>query len=139
MNQSAALDQIASLLLADQTQTVNTSMRIPVNLRNAAMIATDELNLAPSTTTLTVDGLRQQLRALLIRGALDEHYTNYPDSRPSLTELAQAEADLTNHRLRDQPDVIAQAAQDIVSVQQHPSPTDVLVWADAQSFFQTRS
>jgi hypothetical protein len=113
MNQSAALDQIASLLLADQTQTVNTSMR-------------------------TVDGLRQQLRALLIRGALDEHYTNYPDSRPSLTELAQAEADLTNHRLRNQPRVIAQAAQDILSVQQHPSPTDVLVWADAQNFYQTR-
>ena len=139
MNQSPALDQIASLLLADQTQTVNTSMRIPVNLRNAAMIATDELNLAPSTTTLTVDSLRQQLRALLIRGALDEHYTNYPDSRPSLTELAQAEADLTNHRLRQQPRVIAQAAQDILSVQQNPSPADVLVWADAQNFYQTRS
>ena len=136
MQKTSALDRIAELLRADQSQTVNTSMRIPVALRDAASIATDELKMAQSTTVMTVEAIRHQLRSLLMRASLDEHYDNHPGSRPTLAELAQAEADLSNHRLKNQSDLITRAAQDITKVMQHPSPSDVLIWADSLGFYQ---
>jgi hypothetical protein len=55
-----------------------------------------------------------------------------------LTELAQAEADLSNHHLKNQNELIARASHDILHVMQHPTPSDVLIWAESLRFYQVQ-
>jgi hypothetical protein len=54
---------MVELLASSRDETVGTSVRIPIDLRDAAAIAA-ELGLADSITELTVRGLRDKLDAL---------------------------------------------------------------------------
>src|SRR5580658_5530927 len=99
MDDYQAIDRINELLGSTDPETVNTSMRIPSTLREAAALAVSELDVAPSTTILTANALRAMLEAAVMYAVLDRHYEEYPESRPTLADLAIATAELFGHPL----------------------------------------
>ena len=60
-----AIDRINELLDSTDPETVNTSMRIPKPLREAAALAVSELRAAPSATILAASALRTLLEAVV--------------------------------------------------------------------------
>jgi hypothetical protein len=130
----SAVDRITELLDSSQLDTVNTSMRIPNTLREAASLAVDELGAAASTTALTTTALRATLEAVVMQAALEHHYERHPETRPSLADLALAAAELDGHPLAGEPERLRRAAAEIVERHPHADADDVLLWAEAQSF-----
>lgn len=132
MDTLATLNEIVRLLDADDASTVNTSMRLPASLRDAAALAVDALGAAPSTTALAADGLRRQLKTIVMEAALRHHYDQHPDARPSLTEVALALAAQDGSPLADQHEVVVAAAEEVARRHPDAGPDDVLLWAEAQ-------
>lgn len=132
MGRRDALEQISRLLDVTDETTVNTSMRLPVALRDAAALAVDALGIAPSTTTLTASALRSSLETAVMQAVLEAHYEQHPEARPSLAEVAVATALQLGSPLADRPDLLAAAADQVV--QRHPDADshDVLLWAEAR-------
>jgi len=122
------IERLLDLLDQDTTETVGTSVRLPVHLRDAAAIAA-ELGLASSTTDLTAHGLRAALEAVAQRAVLDAHYLAHPDAQPDLAEIATATAQIDGHPLADRPELIRRAAAGIRAVRANPTPDDVLLYA----------
>lgn len=122
------MTRLLDYLDADSGDTVGTSVRLPVNLRDAAAVAA-ELGLTPSTTDLTIRGLRDVLEAFAQRAVLDAHYAEYPHLRPDLTEVALAAAEIDANPIAARPDLVRRAAANIGSVMNDPNPDDVLVYA----------
>jgi hypothetical protein len=133
MGMADVIDHISQLLDSDMTQTSNTSMRIPIALREAATLAARELGIAPSATALTTAALRSALEAAVMQAVLDEHYEQYPDSRPDLGDLAIAAAEQDGNPLAARPDFIRQAAAELSARHPNPAPEDVLLWAEARA------
>ncbi|MDZ7678219.1 MAG: hypothetical protein U5K29_06685 [Acidimicrobiales bacterium] len=132
MSDPVVLEQINQLLDAGDTATVNTSMRLPSNLRDAAALAVEQLGAAPSVTTMTATALRRALETLVMESALRLHYDENPDARPSLAEVAQALATQDGSPLADRPDLIASAAEAVLARRPGADADDVLLWAEAQ-------
>lgn len=122
------LVRLLDLLDRTDEETVGTSIRLPVTLRDAAVVAV-ELGLAGSTTELTVRGLRDLLAAAARRAVLDAHYEAHSDARPDLAEIALAAAQLDSHPLATRPELIRRAAAEIVSIIDDPTPDEVLSYA----------
>lgn len=122
------LTRLLDLLDAEGDDTVGTSVRIPTALRDAAGMAI-ELGLAPSTTDLTVRGLRSVLEAFAQRAVLDAHYHAHPEARPDLVEVSLATAAIDGHPLADRPDLVRRAAEGVHSLTADPTPDDVLAYA----------
>jgi hypothetical protein len=127
-----ALDRINRLLDDDDGTTVGTSMRLPVALRDAAALAVDHLGVAPSATSLTAAALRQALETAVMAAALEAHFEQHPDARPSLAEVALALAAQDGSPLADQPDLVHRAAVEVVAHRPDADADDVLLWAEAQ-------
>jgi hypothetical protein len=125
------LTRINELLDSTDTDSVGTSMRIPGNLREAAAIAVNELGASVSTTTLTTDALRDRLEAIVMQGALEEHYAAHPELRPSLADLAIMGAEIDGNPLADRPELIRQAADAVIKRRPDADADDVLLWAEA--------
>jgi hypothetical protein len=134
MDRHTAIERIHAALESEATETVNTSMRIPASLRDAATLAVDELGAAVSTTALTVDALRHALEAIAVQGALDHHYALHTTARPSLGELGVAAALLDGHPLANRPDLLHQAAIEIQTQRPLADADDVLLWAEARQY-----
>ena len=128
---ATALDRLSALLRIENSPTVNTSMRIPENLRDAAALVVDELGLATSTTTLTTESLRFELETALWRASLDALYAQDPASRPSLAQTAHALAVAEDSPVAEYPELIEHAAHAIVDRHPTAEPHDVLLWAEA--------
>ena len=126
-----ALDELNRLLDITDSDTVNTSMRLPVALRDAAALAVATFGAAPSTTTLTATALRHALETVAMDTALQLHHAQHPDTAPTLTEVALALAVQDGSPLADQPELIARAAADIVTRHPDAGADDVLLWAEA--------
>jgi hypothetical protein len=126
------IDRINELLACTDQETVNTSMRIPRALRDAAALAVKELGAASSITALSVDVLRSVLEGVVMDTVLERHFEQYPQTRPGLADLAIAEAGLTGHPLASRHDLIRLAADQIVLRHPDAKPEDVLIWAEAQ-------
>lgn len=122
------LTELLDLLDAADGDSIGTSVRIPTALRRAAALAA-EMGLTASTTELTVRGLREQLGAVGRRAALDAHYERYPEVRPDLAEIAHAAAELDDNPLRNRPELIRRAAEEIVRIMPDATPRDVLTFA----------
>jgi hypothetical protein len=133
VTKATALERISQLLDADAAVTSNTSMRIPTSLRDAAALAVRELAVAPSATALTTAALRSALEAIVMQAVLDEHYQEYPQSRPDLGDLAVAAAQLDGHPLAAEPERLRQAAAEIALEHPDATPDDVLLWAEARA------
>jgi len=132
MSDLAVIDEINRLLDADDDETVNTSMRLPVSLRDAAALATNELRAAPSTTTMTATALRQRLETIVMDAALRLHYDQHPEVRPTLAEVAQALAQQDGSSLASRPELIEAAARAVSARHPTADADDVLLWAEAQ-------
>ncbi len=126
------LDQINALIAVDEGETVNTSMRLPKALRDAAALAVEHLGIAPSTTMLTVSALRAAPEVAVSEAALEKHFEQHPSARPSLVEVALALAAQDGSPLADRPDIVARAAEEILSRHHDANADDVLLWAEAQ-------
>lgn len=132
MDDLNVLDRINALLDADDEATVNTSMRLPVALRDAAALAVDQLQVAPSTTTLTATALRTALETAVMEAALEAHFAQHPTARPTLAEVAQALAAQDGSPLANQPQLLEQAAAEVLARHPEADADDVLLWAEAQ-------
>lgn len=126
-----AVARISELLDSTDTASTGTSMRIPVALHEAASIAVSELGVAPSTTALAVDALRNWLEALVMQAALDAHYERHPQARPTLAELAMAAAEQDGNPLASQPRLIRKAAKAVAARHPDADADAVLLWAEA--------
>ena len=126
------LDELNLLLDRSGDDTVNTSMRLPAALRDAAALAVEALGVAPSTTTMTVSALRQALETVVMETALRLHYEAHPAAKPSLAEVALALAAQDGSRLAARPDLIAAAADAVIARRPNADADDVLLWAEAQ-------
>ena len=126
------LEQISALLASEDDSTVNTSMRLPAKLREAAALATEHLGVAPSTTAYTAQLLRSDIEASLLAAVLEAHYEDVPSDRPSLAEIALGVAEIDGSPLAHRPDLITRAAEEIVATRPRATPDDVLLWAEAQ-------
>jgi len=133
VERTAVVERISELLDAGGPETANTSMRIPTALRDAAALAVKELRVAPSATALTTTALRTTLEAVVMQAVLDDHYAHYPQARPDLGDLAVAAAELDGNPLAAQPEMLHQAATEIVGTRPDASPDDVLLWAEARA------
>jgi len=129
---SDVLDQISELLDADDDSTVNTSMRLPAALRDAAALAVEHLGVAPSTTTFTAAALRVALETAVMTAALEAHYVAHPGARPSLADVALALAAQDGSALAEQPEVVERAAAEVEARHADADADDVLLWAEAQ-------
>ncbi|MGI9032971.1 MAG: hypothetical protein ACR2HY_04690 [Acidimicrobiales bacterium] len=132
-----ALDALVALLDAAAPETMNTSMRLPVSLRDAAAIAVERLGAAPSTTALASEALRRSLETIAMRAALDAHYEAYPRSRPSLAEVALAAAEQDGDSLAAAPEAIRRAAEEVIEIRPDADADDVLLWAKAKALTAT--
>ena len=134
MTREEAIDRINELLSSTDPETVNTSMRIPKALREAAALAVDELGMALSTTALTANALRMALEGGVVLEVLEAHFEQYPEARPTLAEMAVVTAEWDDNPLAKRPDLLRRYAEEIV--QRHPNaePEDVLLWAEAREY-----
>lgn len=132
MDERAAFDELNRLLDADETATVNTSMRLTVSLRDAALLAVEHLNAAPSATAMAASALRQSLETFAMETALRLHYQEQPHARPTLAEVALALAAQDGSPLADRPDLLAAAASAVIERHPDADADDVLLWAEAQ-------
>lgn len=133
VKRESAVEQIGRLLDSADPETANTSMRLPVVLREAAAVAVRDLGAAPSTTALTSAALRAMLEAVVMQAVLDLHYEEHPQTRPGLAELAMAAAELDGHPLAGHPGLLRQAAKEIVRNHPDADADDVLLWAEARA------
>lgn len=127
-----ALDRLNRLLASTDDETVNTSMRLPGPLRDAAALAVEAFDAAPSTTAMTAVALRQSLETLAGETALRLHYEQHPDTKPGLAEVALALAAQDGSPLADRPELIESAAEAVVARRADADADDVLLWAEAQ-------
>jgi hypothetical protein len=127
MDELAVLEEINRLLDVDYDTTVNTSMRLPSALRDAAAFAVERLDAAPSATTMAATALRQALETLVMETALRLHYHQHPEAKPSLAEVALALASQDGSPLADRPTLIAAAADAVVARHPGADADDVLL------------
>lgn len=132
MDELTVLDQINRLLDAEDETTVNTSMRLPTALRDAAALAVDQLGVASSTTMMTAGALRQALETAVMTAALEAHYRQHPEARPSLAQVALALAAQDGSPLAQRPDLVERAAAEVLARHPDANADDVLLWAEAQ-------
>ncbi len=127
------LDEINRLLDADGDTTVNTSMRLPATLRDAAALAVQHLGVAGSTTSLTAAALRRALETAVTEAALEAHFEQHPHARPSLAEVALALAAQDGSTLAERPELLERAAAQVLARHPDADADDVLLWAEAQA------
>jgi hypothetical protein len=132
--EASAVDRISALLDQGGQETSNTSMRIPVALRDAAALAVRELGVAPSATALTTAALRATLEAVVMQAVLDEHYEHHSQARPDLGDLAVAAAEIDGNPLANEPERVRSAAAEIRGSHPAATPDEVLLWAEARAF-----
>ncbi|MGH8993339.1 MAG: hypothetical protein ACRDZ7_17660 [Acidimicrobiia bacterium] len=118
-------------VLLDQLEdgeTVVTSVRQPAALREAVKVAV-ELGLDPTANDAAVRALRDRLDTFAQRLALDAHYAAHPHTRPDLAARALAAARLDGDPLAAQPELLARAAREVVTLRPGASADDVLLYA----------
>jgi hypothetical protein len=129
-----AIDRINELLRSTNPETVNSPMRVPKALREAAALAVKELGVAPSATATAARALRTLLEATVALTALELHYEQYPEFRPSVADLAIAAAELDGSPLAQHPDLLRRSAAEIVQPHPNAEPDDVLLWAEDREY-----
>jgi hypothetical protein len=67
--------------------------------------------------------------AAAVRQALEDHYRRHPEARSTLSEVAMAMARMDGNPLSDRPELIEQAAREVVAVNPNADGDDVLVQA----------
>lgn len=93
----------------------------------------DEINrLLDVTDDAAAGALRQVLETLVMESALRLHYSQHPEAKPTLAEVALALAAQDGSPLADLPEVVAAAANAVTARHPDADADDVLLWAEAQ-------
>lgn len=110
-----------------------TSVRIPELLHDVAhrLVA---MGAADSFSALLVDGLRCRIADAAAHGlqantasdALEAHYLEFPDERPTTAEIAHAEAQIVGHPASGRPDLIELAVE---ALGHDAYVEEILAWA----------
>jgi hypothetical protein len=129
-----AIDRINELLRSANPETVDSPMRIPKALREAAALAVKELGVAPSATVTAAKALRNVLEGAVTLAALELHYEQYPEFRPSLADLAVVAAESDGNPRAQQPELIRRYADEVKLRHPDAEPEDVLLWAEARQY-----
>lgn len=123
------LDELAQALTeVDDSPATVTSIRQPEALRRAVRAAV-ALGWASNANEGAVEALREELLWFFRGRALDAHIRAHPESAPTLSGVATALAELRHDPLADEPELIEQAAREIVGFRPEAEPDDVLIWA----------
>jgi len=130
---SPVLDQIIELLESDDDATVNTSMRLPVALRDAAALAVEHLGVAPSTTTLTTTAHRALLETTVMESALGAHYRVTPALPAIPCRGCPCPCWAGWSALAQRRDIIERAAAEETARRPNADADDVLLWAEARA------
>ena len=113
MTREDAIDRINELLRSTNPETVDSPMRIPKALREAAALAVKELGVPPSATVTAANALRNVLEGAVTPAALELHYEQYPEFRPSLADLAVVAAESDGNPLAQRPELIRRYADEV--------------------------
>ncbi|HKE98793.1 MAG TPA: hypothetical protein VKG45_07675 [Actinomycetes bacterium] len=116
--------------LDQDDESVVTSVRQPAALREALRVAC-ELGMDATVNDATVRAVRDRLETFAQRLALEAHYAEHPEARPSLADIALAAAELDSDPLADDPVLLRRAAGEVVRVKPDATADDVLIWAAA--------
>ncbi len=116
--------------LHDEDATVVTSVRLSASLREAVKAAV-KAGMDDNPNDAMLNAVRDRLAAFAQRLALDLHYERFPDTRPSLAQIATAAAQLDGNPLAHEPDLLRRAADELVRLKPDADADDVLVYAAA--------
>lgn len=123
---------IARLVSATCKARVNVTVNLPANLRDAAAIAVDEMDAASCIADLLEIALREYLESVMI----PEHQVDKRDKvvvpNLSLARDTAAYAEQIRSPFACDTEGIWQAAYDIINVHPGATPSDVLLWMQAQ-------
>ena len=108
--------------------TIVKSIRIPAGMHEAMRVAVD-LGLADNVNDAYVSAGARNLEAFAQRLAFEAYYLEFPEARPSITEVALAMAELSEDPLAAHPDLIERAAVEVVARKRDAQPEDVLLYA----------
>lgn len=111
-------------------ESVVTSVRVPPGLRQAARVL-QSAGLINSWNEVLVQGARDRLEAIAHQAGLDAHFADHPELRPRLAEVALAMARLDDSELAERPDLIEQAADELILIRPEADADDVLTYATA--------
>ncbi|MCL2467746.1 MAG: hypothetical protein FWF21_10835 [Micrococcales bacterium] len=132
MDRSAALDQIADLLAHADDPGVVTSVRVPGALRQALALAVEHLGLDVTTSRLTAEAIRATLETAVLDAGLADLYAQFPDSRPTLVDVAVALAEQDGSPVADTRDLLEVAARQLLVLHPDADARDLLLWVEAQ-------
>lgn len=123
------LDRLVSLLDgASGGETVVTSLRQPAGLRAALKLAV-EMGMDSTVNDATNRAAFARLENFVQVTALEAHFRAHPRARPSLAEVAVALARLEDNPLAARPEIIEQAATEVLAHRPDADADDVLLWA----------
>lgn len=114
----------------DVSESTVTSTRLPTILHDAVRVAV-ALGMDTSANDATNQALRDRVDSFALRLALDEHFREYPEARPSLAQVAIAAARLDGDPLGEEVELVTQAAEEIIERSPDAKPDDVLIYASA--------
>ena len=112
----------------DSSATTVTSVRQPTALREAVKLAV-ELGMDANTNDATVHAVRDRVEAFAQRLALQAHFQRHPEARPSLAEVALAAAQLDDHPLARDEELLRIAAEELGAAQPDATGSEVLIYA----------
>lgn len=123
-------DVARALEQLETRESVVTSVRVPQGLRQAATVLQDA-GLVSSWNELLVQGARDRIEAIAHRAGLDAHYADHPEVRPAVEEVALALARMDASELAERPELIEQAAKELITIRPDAAADDVLTYATA--------
>lgn len=134
MDAEQVVDRIIELLDEPVSGSSVTSVRIHSNVKQAQDLAREHLGLTDPMSDLVEQGIRDKLNALVFHAGLEAYFARYPQSRPTLGEVALAMAQQDGDPLATRLDLAAfqQAAEQVVQHRPDASPEDVILWLHAQ-------
>jgi hypothetical protein len=131
MKKAKPQDLFDLLAAFDQpSESTVTSSRLPTVLHDAVRVAV-ALGMDTTANDATNQALRERVEAFALHLALEEHFREHPDTRPSLAQVALAAARLDGDPLGEDPELVAQAADEIIERWPDATPDDVLIYASA--------
>jgi hypothetical protein len=127
----ASVDELFALIdrIDAGDETVVTSVRQPRALRDALKAAV-ALGMAATPNDVAVTAVADRVRAFAQHLALEQHLAERPHLRPTLVELAMIAAELDDHPLRDEPDLLQRAATSLERTMPDAIGADVLLYAE---------
>ena len=66
--------------------------------------------------------------------ALELHFEQYPEARPSLADLAVVAAEWDGNPLAQRPELLRRYAEELQRRRPHAEPEDVVLWAEAREY-----